>query len=203
MTRLITILAAVAILLSMPACQPASTGANSLDGVQFQDERDVAAAQDKIQPTKRFVAMADHELLWKAARGYVERVFDVDALEAGFIETKTVEWTQNRFPRRTRVTVEMTKEDGNDNNAWLYVTALKIEPVLALESARTGKPIRHAWALKGSRPKVEEVVAGQIMRRYLLLRDGKDPDAVPLEGPIPGISPTGEMYKSGVAGKRK
>jgi len=194
--RTMFLIAASVLLVS---CEPSTTRGRV--GVMSAAELD--AVQKKIAPTKHFVARADRDLLWKAAQGYMERVFSLATVERDFLETETVEWIQFRLPHRTRITVEVGTDRGDKRNAWVYVVALNIEPVVALENARTGEPLKYGWNLTGNRPRVEEVVMGQIVRRYLLLRDGRDPETVPLEGPIPGITPKGDFYRSGVGGRDK
>jgi hypothetical protein len=184
----------------MVGCQSGS-GAGGSGRLRTQDPRQLERAQEEIQPTRQVVADANRGLLDEAVRGYIGKVFPIEIQEVGYIETKTVEWEHWKAPHRTRVTVEITDDPSNAKNAVINVVALRIEPVLALEDARTGVPLQYGWVLEGTRPEVEEVVAGQIMRRYLLLAEGRNPDEAPLEGPIPGMPEKVGYLAPGRSGK--
>ena len=94
------------------------------------------------------------------------------------VRTRLVEWIGDGLPHRTRVFVEVRPDAGNAANMRLRVTALMIESEPNFEEAREGVPIQYDWKLVGKNERVEEVVADQIMRRYLALREGKP---LPLE----------------------
>lgn len=178
-------------ILALGACQPASTG-GTRGGAQRQDE--VAAIQRDIVPTQHLFADADVQLLKQAIVGYMKAVFPIQTVKPGFLETETLEWTEWRLPHRTRISVELENERARPNNVVMHVAALKIEPLIDEQALRSGRPVSWTWRLEGSRPEIEEIVVGQIVRRYLLLRQGKNPDDIPLEGPIPGVSPPQEGY---------
>lgn len=196
MTTRLNIFVFALALVALVACTPASTDSRS----QPQGSAAIAEMQRRMTPTQHLFADADRKLLWEAVKGYMDAAFPVETSEPGFVETETMEWVEWRMPHRTRVTVELETVDGNPDNVVMLVCALKIEPAVRTDELVTGKPVRWNWRLEGHRRNVEEVVVGQILRRYLLLREGRDPTKVPIQGPIPGLSPKPEGYfKPGTA----
>jgi len=184
-----------AALVALVACTPASLG-----GGPRQGPAEIREMQRRMVPTQHLFADADPKVLWKAVEGYMTTAFPVAEAAPGFVETETMQWVEWRLPHRTRVTVELETVEANPKNVVMYVCALKIEPALESDELATGRAVEWEWVLQGQRHNVEEVVVGQIVRRYLLLREGKDPGAVPLKGPIPGLSPKADgYYKPGKA----
>jgi hypothetical protein len=181
-------------LLMLLACLPlgscASGPSNSVGlaaraGPREQNQADVDRILTTLKPTERLVANADSRLLWQAAQGYMERAFPLDELPpaatAGAskqVRTRLVEWVGDGLPHRTRVFVEVRPDAANAANMRLRVTALMIESEPNFEEAREDVPLQYNWKLVGKNERVEEVVAEQIMRRYLALREGKP---LPLE----------------------
>ena len=173
----------------LSACTPQSTGG----GGQGSDA--VAEAQRAMVPSHHVFVEPDKKLLWEAVDGYMNETFPIDAKAPGYVETSTMEWVAYRLPHRTRVIVELEHPETNPKNTVMHVCALKIEPSLdAARFAADGASTSWNWVLSGQREEVEEVVLGQIVRRYLLLRAGKDPSKVPFEEPIPGLSPRQDGY---------
>ena len=196
MTRPVHLLTLIGLGLALlAACTPQSTGG----GKQGPDA--VAEAQRAVVPSQHVFVEPDKKLLWEAVDGYMNETFPIDAKAPGYVETSTMEWVAVRLPRRTRVIVELEQPPSNPKNTVMHVCALKIEP--SLDSARTAADENASswnWVLSGQRAEVEEVVLGQIVRRYLLLRAGKDPAKVPFEAPIPGLSPKqGGYFKPGTS----
>ena len=195
MTRLLQLAAVVSLVLTV-ACTPQSTAGP----VQGSDA--IATAQRQMVPSRHVFAAVDKGLLWKAVDGYMNETFPVEAKSPGYVETSTMEWVEWRLPHRTRVIVELEEPKDNPKNAVMHVCALKIEPDLTSDQATSGGALQWNWHLRGQRREVEEVVLGQIVRRYLLLRAGKDPSKVPFEEPIPGLRPKQDGYfKPGTSGR--
>ncbi|NRA96350.1 MAG: hypothetical protein HRU14_09095 [Planctomycetes bacterium] len=198
MTRPHTLVLSVA-LVALAACSSAPPVAGGRQGLQA-----IREMQRAMTPTQHLFADADHKLLWKAVKEYMVAAFPVAESEPGFVETETMEWVEWRLPHRTRVTVELEKVRTNPKNVVMLVCALKIEPSLQPEELSTGRAVDWSWVLQGQRRNVEEVVVGQILRHYLLLREGKDPSVLPLEGPIRGLSPNADgYYKAAKATRRR
>ena len=190
-TRVNRVIVIALTLVVLGGCDSASTGGSSRGS---QSRREIAEIQRRIVPTQHLFADADLALVRKAVAGYMKAVFPIEVEKPGYLETQMMEWTQWRFPSRTRVSVELENDEDRPNNVVMHVVALKIEPLINEDELRSGRPVSWTWRLQGSRKDVEEVVVGQIVRRYLLLRQGKNPDTVPLEGPIPGLSPKQDGY---------
>lgn len=186
-----------AALVALVACTP-----GAISGGARQGPAAIREMQRRMVPTQHLFADADTKVLWKAVDGYMKTAFPVSESEPGFVETETIEWVEWRLPHRTRVTVELETVKANPKNVVMLVCALKIEPSLQSDDLTSGGAVDWGWVLQGQRHNIEEVVVGQIVRRYLLLREGKDPNMVPLEGPIPGLSPKGAgYYKPGKASR--
>ncbi len=155
--------------------------------VQTQGER--RAVLDRLSPTVRTVPAADFTLLWKAADGFMEKAFrptnlDLRDSNRRVIETHTLEFRDEaNLPRRTRVTVEIRNAPGQAADGELGVIAQSLVPDL---TTLEGAELPQQWILAGQEPEVEALVAEQIVRRYLLLRQGKDPETEPA-GPLPSF----------------
>jgi hypothetical protein len=160
-----------------------------------QGGRELAAAQARLVPTVRALPEADLDLLWKASEGFMIRAFRESSLDlrdslARVIETHTLEYGDERLPRRTRVTVEVRRNSQRPSEAELGVIALDIAADIG--AFATGiEELPQQWFLAGQLPDVEQLVADQIVRRYLLLRQGRDPETVPLGEPFPGLRSRG------------
>lgn len=157
---------------------------------QDQGDEERARVLRKIEPTVRHVPDPDRELLWRSAQDYMEKAFpalDITDPEKRVLETRTLEWDHERFSHRTRITVQLHDDPGSPNHTQLRLVAQKIEARILFEQARTGEPIPKVWILEGNDPEIERVVADQILRRYLLLRQGRNPDEVPVGDAPPGI----------------
>ena len=151
-----------------------------------QTEADRKQVQERIDPTVRQVPDVDVDLLWKAALDFMRRFvrgdsnLDLVDQRRRVIETRTLEWIEDSLPHRTRITVEIARDVTDPRGVRLGVVALLIEPVLDVRGAVTGRPLPNSWTLAGNNPEVEKVIADEILRRYLLLRQGRDPDTVPI-----------------------
>jgi hypothetical protein len=157
-----------------------------------QEDTELKEALAALTPHVRYVPEADRELLWQATLGYIqESPFPVDFVdeEQRHVETKTVERREDGLPHRTRITAQVAPDPEADRNARLGVIAMLIEPVYDLQGATSGRPLYSGWRLEGNNRALEEFIADQILRRYLLLRQGRDPAEVPPDEPIPGWSP--------------
>ena len=195
--RHVSVVVSVVAVVFLAGCEPASTGGSH----SAQSSADIAEAQKRIVPTQHLFADADRKLVEKAIGGYMKAVFPIATEEPGFFETETMEWVNGPMPHRTRVTVELETVKDRPANVVMHVAALKIEPLIDEAKLRSGRPMTWTWRLEGSRREIEEVVVGQIVRRYLLLRQGRNPDEVPLDGPIPGLSPPQKgFFKPGTSG---
>lgn len=167
-----------------------------------QHPADVARIQAEIRPTVGVATPAAPgvppgaapaplrgapDLLWEAAAGYMTRVLPVDTVSRGSlrIETPVLEWQAGGGPRRTQITVRIVRAARGE--ARVEAVALDIVPVAQLESDWSGRALDYAWALQGSLPDVEKVIVDQILARQRMLRDGRSPDLVPLQHPLPGL----------------
>ena len=193
--RLMLLMLLASLPLGSCAYGPSNSTGMAARAAPKQDEGDVDRILKSLKPTERLVANADSRLLWQATQGYMERAFPLDELPpaatAGSskqVRTRLVEWIGDGLPHRTRVFVEVRPDAGNAANMRLRVTALMIESEPRFEDARDGVPIQYDWKLVGKNERVEDVVAEQIMRRYLALREGKP---LPLEEEmiLPGREP--------------
>lgn len=142
-----------------------------------------------LEPTVRRLPEADVDLLWKAAHDYMSRVFplDIEDEDRRLVESETVEWTEQGGPHRTRVGVQVARQEGGLPGAKLGVVAQLIEPRFGFQDTVTESVLTIDWVLAGSNRKIEEFVAEQIVSRYLLMKQGRDPDKVPLQRPIEGL----------------
>lgn len=165
----------------------ACTQVTRVGEVQTSGER--RHVQDRMTPTVKAVPAADFALLWKAADGFMERAFrpgnlDLRDSNRRVIETHTLEFeSEARIPRRTRVTVEIRNAPGRAEDGELGVVAQSLVPEL---TTMEGVELPQQWILVGQEPEIEALVAEQIMRRYLYLRQGRDPDSEPM-GPMPSL----------------
>lgn len=185
-TRKLSLLLALAFVLG--ACQGSQGGAQP--GPQEGAELQKALAE--LTPHVRYVPEADQELLWQATKEYIEESpFPVDFVdeEKRHLETKTVERREAGLPHRTRITAQVAPDPEAERNARLGVIAMLIEPVYDLQGATSGQALYSGWRLEGNNRAMEEFIADQILRRYLLMRQGRDPEEVPPDEPIPGWSP--------------
>lgn len=200
-------------LLSLTSC---ATDARMVGGPMGQTAAERQQVIDRLQPTVRFVPGVQKDLLWTAAKGYMEEMFTVAPPVPGAkprqpgeraIETETYEWYEGALGYRTRIQARVAPE--GRANAKLMVSALLIEAAPLLADARSGEPLLYDWRIQGSNPKIEETVADGIMRRYLALAEGLPPPPLEFEPikPIPGLAPKapsavdpdGQTPKSGSA----
>lgn len=185
-TRTFSIFFALAFVLG--ACQGSQGGAQPGP----QEGADLQKALAELTPHVRYVPEADQELLWQATLGYIQASpFPVDFVdeEKRHLETKTVERRDEGLPHRTRITAQVAPDPEAERNARLGVIAMLIEPVYDLQGATSGRPLYSGWRLEGNNRALEEFIADQILRRYLLMRQGRDPEEVSPDEPIPGWSP--------------
>jgi hypothetical protein len=203
--------AALPLLLSL-AATACSGSFDGRGGVALSQSRaEVRGVMDRLVPTTRHVPAPHADVLWRAARGYMEEMFPVEPPPPDAkprkpgeraVESSLIEWVEGPLPHRTRVVARVAKE--GDRTARLEVTALLIEATPLLSDARDGVAIVYDWRLVGSNPKIEEVVAEGVMRRYLALVEGRP--APPLEferlHPIPGMTPRAAAAESAPASGR-
>lgn len=186
---------ACGLFVSLSSC---ATSARMVGGPLGQTAAERQQVIDRLQPTVRFVPGVQRDLLWTAAKGYMEEMFTVapptpDAKQRApgerAIETETYEWYEGAMGYRTRIQARVAPE--GQANAKLMVSALLIEAAPVLADARSGEPLLYDWRIQGSNPKIEETVADGIMRRYLALAEGLPPPVLEFEPvkPIPGIQP--------------
>lgn len=151
--------------------------------------RSAEELRESIRPELRDVPGADVSKLWEAMRGYVERGWQVEALDAErwMVETKTVEWTHEGIPRRTRVFARILQSPERPEEVQTLVVAYRIESQMDFEHAEDGKPLATNWQVMGHDPDIQRLVSDQIHHRYLALRAGKDPDQEPLRDVPPGL----------------
>ena len=169
------------------ACATSGSTGRERSTVKGMEEKDV-------RPAVRQVPNADLSMLWRAAHDYIERFFplDVDDPRRRVVETKTLEWEANRLAYRTRITVEVARDPARPRDAKLGVIARLMQPSYILQHVRTGEPIPTRWRLVGYHPEMQEYVASKIMERYLLLRQGRNPDEGKLQSPIDRFSRSGK-----------
>jgi hypothetical protein len=183
------------VLFALGAC---GTSTRMVGGPLGQTDAERRQVIDRLVPTTRFVPAVKQDLLWTAARGYMEEMFTISPPPPDAkprtegeraVETETYEWFEGAMGYRTRIVARVAPE--GVANAKLMVSALLIEAAPVLAEARTGEPLLYDWRLQGSNPKIEEIVADGIMRRYLALAEGLPPPALEFEPvkPIPGLTP--------------
>ncbi len=178
--------ASIRVIIGLALCAAAGACARNVTIGRLQEPSEISDVQASIQPTVRTVPDADIELLWKSSDEFVSRTWVRDGIDIRdprkrVIETHTSEWIEAGLPHRTRVTVEVRPEPRHQHNAELLVVALRIEPQLDIPDTGDAEPPAMQWMLIGKNEKIEEMVAEQIMRRYLLYRQGRNPDDVPPE----------------------
>jgi hypothetical protein len=149
--------------------------------------------ENTLRPTVRSVPLADMGTLWKAAHDYMERLFPLDVNDGSrrAIETRTLEWEVDRAIYRARITVQVIVDPDAPENAKLGVLARVMRPRYYLEDAQEGEPLRNDWAVVGNHADLEQFVATKIVERYLLLRQGRDPDEVQDLTPPEGMQKKG------------
>jgi len=148
------------------------------------------AEPEKLEYADEVVPNADLGLLWKAAHDYVAHHFelDVDDPKKRVVETETIAFEAEGVPYRARITVQVIPDPERENTARLGVLTRIMQPDYNLEEAGPGKPLYTRWRVVGTHKEMQDFVAGRILERYLLLRQGRDPDRYmsksPFEGPI-------------------
>jgi hypothetical protein len=151
----------------------------------------VESVQRRIVPTVRYVPAAEVDVLWEATHGFMEKLFplDIDDRERHVLETQTLEWDEGGTRHRTRITVEIARDESGPANYKLGVVVLAIEPLWMLEDATTGRPLVPSWDLVGNVPGMEQWVADGVMKRYLLLRQGRVPPEITERPPMGALRP--------------
>ena len=151
----------------------------------------IESTQRRIVPTVRYVPGADVGVLWEATRGFMEKLFplDIDDATRRIIETQTLEWDEGGTRHRTRITVEIARDASGPANYKIGVVVLAIEPSWLLEDAATGQPLLPDWNLVGNVPGMEKWVADGVMKRYLLLRQGRVPSEIMEQPPLGPLRP--------------
>ncbi len=85
---------------------------------------------------------------------------------------------------RGRITVENKPHPLTPGVARLGVLARMQQPRGMMDSIAAGAPPGDDWILVGNHAQMEDYVAVKILERYLLLRQGRDPDAESPKGPF-------------------
>jgi hypothetical protein len=146
-----------------------------------QTPAEVREIQRTLVPVVKKVPSTDRETLWKATEGYMQRAFAPTAIRMNdvarmVIETHLLEVSGEGKPARTQVTVQVADDPEVQGGARLGVIAQRIDAQMDFAAARSGKPVPTLWLVRGNDEAAAEVVASEIMQRYLLLRAGRDPD---------------------------
>lgn len=113
--------------------------------------------------------------------------------DRGFIESRLIEWEENGFAHRTRIALQVKRDEAGDGGSF-GVVALLIEPAMDFAGAEDGRSIEGDWRCVGSNEGIQKRLADRIWQRYLKLRhEGGRPALFPgLGGPPDDVPPAPE-----------
>lgn len=167
-----------------------------------QNPDEVARVQRDIKPVVRSVPGADRAMLWTAARGHMDRLFAAEAIRLvdeakQVVETHVIERVEAGMPWRTVVTVQVADDPALPGGARLGVVAQRIDARVDYSSAEDNRPVPTVWVLIGNDDSSAGVIADDILQRYLLLRQGRDPEQELPKVPRLGERASGERINGG------